>query len=231
MEEEDEDVVFEGTALYQHLVDSGFESEFEKMSKDSLCHDSENMHEFKDDSEDTTPSVPLNSSRSLIETLKSYIIAATSNHGDGTDGRLSRQLLLFQYELGKLMVESSLLVHEDEQFLENFIVSNLKENMEKSKHLQSTKTRRILTYTTVAATAVSLLSCSYFGIRNNKLLTWDKSHTGVVISILCSGAFLAVSSYVNKEVEDKFSSIIKMVNTMCCFKELLLKVSTSRTTD
>ena len=228
MEEEDEDVVFEGTALYQHLVDSGFESEFEKMPKDSLYHDSENMHEFKDDSEDTTPSVPLNSSRSLIQTLKSYIISAPSNHGDG---KLSRQLLLFQYELGKLMVESSLLVHEDGQFLENFIVSNLKENMEKSKHLQSTKTRRILTYTTVAATAVSLLSCSYFGIRNNKLLTWDKSHTGVVISILCSGAFLAVSSYVNKEVEDKFSSIIKMVNTMCSFKELLLKVSTSRTTD
>ena len=231
MEEEDEDVVFEGTALYQHLVDSGFESEFEKMPKDSVHHDSENMYAFKDDSEDITPSVPQisSSSQSLIETLRSYISAATSKHGDG---RLSRQLLIFQYELSKLMVESSLLVHEDEQFLENFIVSNLKENMDTSKHLKSTRTRRILTYSTVAAMAASLLSCSHFGIRNNEL-TWGKAHTGVAISILCSGAFLAVSSYVNvnKEAEDKFSSIIKMVNTMCSFKELLLKVSTSRTID
>ena len=95
--EEDEDVVFEGTALYEHLVQNGFESEMEMVNKsqgfdsaNDLINHHTNDGETKRELEEPSREVDLSDYKHL-------------------QNRLTLQIL-----------RTGLLVLEDEEFMRNF---------------------------------------------------------------------------------------------------------------
>ena len=105
MEDCDEDVIFEGSALYHHLVSSGYESEFEIFNKIP------DKFETSESENNDSPSQELNPSK-----ISTNIIS-------GIPGINYESLVI---EVAQQAIESKLLVDEDVDFLKNFLQLEVK---------------------------------------------------------------------------------------------------------
>ena len=94
--EEDEDVVFEGTALYEHLVQNGFESEMEMVNKSQGFDSANDLINHTNDGE---------TKRELEEPSREVDLSDYKH---------------FQKRLTLQILRTELLVLEDEEFMRNF---------------------------------------------------------------------------------------------------------------
>ena len=187
--EEDEDVVFEGTALYEHLVQNGFESELEMTNK------------------------PHSSS----ENEKNHFLDQKKAEKEIQNTRVNKQLMSVYKNLQNgftiKILESELLVLEDEEFMQNFIVvENNANGCQTSNKLSSFL--RIL-----VPLSASALSC----LLLKKILKTSWRESTAVLSLSWVGLWSFHHKYRDGD-HVKIGNMTRMLATMAELKDVMNKV-------
>ena len=188
--EEDEDVVFEGTALYVHLVQNGFESELEMTNKPHSDSENEKNH-FLDEKKTEKE---LQNTRVNMQLMSDYT---------NLQNRFTIKIL-----------KSELLVLEDEEFMQNFIVvENNANGCQTSNKLSSFL--RIL-----VPLSASALSC----VLLKKFLQTSWKETTAALSISWVGIWSFHHHYRDRDHE-KIGNMTSMLATMTELKDVVNKVN------
>jgi len=202
--DDDEDVVLEGSQLHQHLLDSGFSQtdQLEKQTKFETLAVGQNGTLV--DKENNENSLDSHENRRLT----SYIWPDSSNK-------------LLEVELAQLVLRSELLVTEDEEFINNFILTE--DTMEQYKmELEGGKgsiMKDVLLFSgSLAAVAGAVF---FFSERTRAAVT----AAAVIPTAVAAASSMRIGSKVSESREaEEFKRMIKqMLSDMKQFKMVLRK--------
>ena len=190
--EEDEDVVFEGTALYEHLVQNGFASEMEMPNKPQSISEQEKI----DHLDENTAGKELQNSRPNIYLLSKY--------------------KTLQNKFTIKILKSELLVLEDEEFMQNFII--LESNADGTQTFDRMSSfLRILV--PLSASALSGFLLKKF-IEKSRV-DWKTSTAALSLSM---GGLWSLYHIYRGDDHVNMENMSKMLETMAEFKEDVNKV-------
>ena len=190
--EEDEDVVFEGTALYEHLVQNGFELELEITNKAHRISENEkNLDEKKAEKE-------LQNTRVNMQWMSDY---------KNLQNRFTIKIL-----------KSELLVLEDEEFMQNFIVVENNVNGCQTFNKLSSFLRILVPL------SASALSC--FLLKKFLETSWKVSTAAVSLSLV---GFWSFHHHYRDRDHVKIGNMTRMLATMAELKDVVNKVNVLET--
>ena len=186
--EEDEDVVFEGTALYEHLVQNGFELELEITNKAHRISENEkNLDEKEAEKE-------LQNTRVNMQWMSDY---------KNLQNRFTIKIL-----------KSELLVLEDEEFMQNFIVVENNVNGCQTFNKLSSFLRILVPL------SASALSC--FLLKKFLETSWKVSTAAVSLSLV---GFWSFHHHYRDRDHVKIGNMTRMLATMAELKDVVNKVN------
>ena len=190
--EEDEDVVFEGTALYEHLVQNGFASEMEMPNKPQSISEQEKVNHL----EETTAGKEIQNSRTNTYLLSKY--------------------KTLQNKFTVKILKSDLLVLEDEEFMQHFILLESNTN--------GTQTFNRLSRFLNILVPLSASALSGFLLKKFLAKSWvDWRASTAALSLSVAGLWSLCHIYgVTDHV--KMENMSKMLETMAEFKDDVNKV-------
>ena len=192
--EEDEDVVFEGTALYEHLVQNGFELELEMPNKPHSISENEKNH-FLDEKK---AEKELQNTRVNMQLTSDY---------KNLQNRFTIKIL-----------KSELLVLEDEEFMQNFIVVENNVNGCQTYNKLSSFLRILVPL------SASALSC--FLLKKFLETSWKESTAAVSLSLV---GFWSFHHHYRDRDHVKIGNMTRMLATMAELKDVVNKVNVLET--